>query len=177
MDFGRAIGIAFTTGGARKLKEGEVDETEQVGWGYGLAGVALLVVAQLGLIFYGAGSDLDAAFFRDLGIVAFSGLAVPFVLFWLGAMFTGTVNRLPAAFLYLGVALAVVQVVSAVLTSFGVSQSGFVIGLLAALTFLGARGFLKLHWFPAAIVSLLTVAGIIGAGLLLFVLPSGQLLR
>lgn len=177
MDFGRAVGTAFTVGSNRKLKEGEVDETEQIGWGYGLIGVAILIVAQLVLIFWPGEGRLDPQLILDLSIVAFGALIVPFVLFWIGAMVTGTMNRLPAAFLYLGLALAVLQVVSAVLASFGTGQSGFVIGLLFAFTFLAARGFLRLHWFPAIVIGLLVVAGFIGAGFLLLALPSGRLLR
>jgi hypothetical protein len=177
MDFGRAVGTAFTIGSGRKLKEGEADETEQVGWNHGLIGVAILVVAQLGLIFWGTGGTAGFELIRDLGIVAFGALLVPFVVFWLVAAATGTVSRLPAAFLYLGISFAVLQVVSGVLASFGTGQSGFMIGLLFAVVFLAARGFLKLHWFPAILIGLLVVAGFIGANFLLLMLPSGQLLR
>jgi hypothetical protein len=177
MDFGRALGTAFAVGSNRKFKEGEVDETEQVGWGYGLAGVAILIAAQLVLILWPSGARLDAELIRDLSIVAFGALIVPFVLFWLGAMITGTMARLPAAFLFLGIALAVLQVVSAVLASFGTGQSGFIIGLLFAVTFLAARGFLKIGWLPALVIGLLVVAGFIGFGFLLLMLPSGRLLR
>jgi hypothetical protein len=84
--------------------------------------------------------------------------------------------RLPAAFLYLGIALAVLQVVSGVLAMFGTGQSGFLMGLLLAVTFLAARGFLKLHWSAAIVIAVLVAAGFIGANFLLLVLPSGRLL-
>lgn len=177
MDFGRALGTAFTVGSARKLKEGEVDETEQIGWNYGLAGVGILIVAQLILLFWGTGGQLNFELVRDLSIVAFGALLVPFIVFWLGAMITGTQNRLPAAFLYLGVSLAVLQLVSGVLASFGTGQSGFMIGLLFAVNFLAARGFLRFGWPGAILIGLLVVAGFIGANFLLLVLPSGQLFR
>jgi hypothetical protein len=177
MDFGRAVGVAFTTGSNRKLKEGEVDETEQVTWGHALIGIAILVVAQLALIFWSASGGFDAEIVRDLSIVAFGALIVPFVLFWLGGLATGNMNRVPGAFLYLSVALAVLQVVTALLASFGTGQSGFVIGILVAVTFLAARGFLRLHWLPALIMGLLVVAGFIGANFVLLMLPAGRLLR
>ncbi len=176
MDFGRALGTAFAVGSNRKFKDGEVDETEQIGWGFGLIGVAILIAAQLVLIFWPGEGRLDATLIRDLSIVAFGALIVPFILFWIGAMITGNMNRLPAAFLFLGIALAVLQVVSAVLASFGTGQSGFIIGLLFAVTFLAAKGFLKLGWVPAIVIGLLVVVGFIGAGFLLFMLPSGRLL-
>lgn len=177
MDFGRALGIAFATGNGRKLQEGEVDQTEQVPWVYGLTGIGIVVVAQLALIFWPMGVAVDAALLRDLTITAFAALAVPFLLFWAGAMITGTRARLPAAFLFLGIALAVLQVVSGVLASFGTGQSGFVIGLLLAVNMLAARGFLKLGWPGAILIGVLVVAGFIGANfLLLMVLPAGRLL-
>jgi hypothetical protein len=177
MDFGRALGMTFTIGSGRRLKEGETDDTEQVGWNHGLVGVAILIVAQLGLIFWGTAGVSDAELIRDLSIAAFGALLVPFALFAIVAALNKTTARLPAAFLYLGVSLAVLQVVSGLLASFGTGQSGFLIGLLFAVVFLAARGFLKLHWFLAILVGLLVVAGFIGANLLLLMLPSGRLLR
>jgi len=177
MNFGRAVGVAFATGSNRKLKEGEVDETEQVSWGHALIGIAILIVAQLVLIFWPGGGQFEPQLILDLSIVAFGALIVPFILFWLGALMSGTMARLPGAFLYLGIALAVLQVVSAVLASFGTGQSGFVIGVLLAVTFLAARGFLRLHWFVAIIMGLIVVAGFIGFGFLLLMLPSGRLLQ
>jgi hypothetical protein len=177
MDFGRAFTTTFVVGSGRKLREGEVDETDQVGWTYGLIGIAILVAAQLGLIFWGVGGDTDAELLRDVSITAFAALVVPFILFAVTAVITGTTNRLPASFLYLGIVLAVLQVVSGILASFGTGQSGFMIGLLFAVSFLAAKGFFKLHWFPAVIIGLLVVAGFIGANFLLLMLPSGRFLR
>jgi hypothetical protein len=177
MDFGRAVGVAFTVGSNRKLKEGETDESDQIGWGHALIGIAILIAAQLALIFWSGGAGLDATIVRDLSITAFTALLVPFVLFAIAAAVTGTISRLPAAFLYISIALAVLQVVSGVLASFGTGQSGFLIGLLLALMFLAARGFLKLHWVPAVVIAILVVAGFIGANFLLLMLPSGRLLR
>jgi hypothetical protein len=177
MDFGRAVGVAFNVGSNRKLRDGEVDETAQIGWGHALIGIAILVVAQLGLIFYSASGGVDGEVLRDLSIVAFGALIVPFVLFWLGATITRTMPRLPGAFLYLSITLAVLQVITAVLASFGTGQSGFVIGILVAVTFLAARGFLRMHWFPALVMGILVVAGFIGANFVLLMLPTGRLLR
>lgn len=177
MNFGRAFSTVFAVGSGRKLREGEVDETEQVGWGHGLLGIAILIAAQLALIFWPVGVDLDGELLRDISITAFVALVIPFILFALTAMLSGTMSRLPASFLYLGVVLAVLQVVSGVLASFGTGQSGFIIGLLFAVTFLAARGFFKIHWGLAVLIGILIVAGFIGANFLLLMLPSGQLLR
>jgi hypothetical protein len=177
MDFGRAVGVAFSTGSNRKLKESEVDETEQVTWGHALVGIAILVIAQLGLIFFSTRDGFDAEMVRDLSIVSFGALIVPFVLFWLVGLATRNMHRLPGAFLYLGVALAVLQVVTALLASFGTGQTGFAIGVLVAVTFLAARGFLRIGWFPAIVMGILVVAGFIGANFVLLMLPSGRLLQ
>lgn len=176
MDFGRAIGIAFTTGGNRKFKDDEVDETEQVGWGYGILGVLILIAVQSALIVWGVREGLDPSIVRNVVISSFTALIIPFILFWLVALATRTTGRLPAAFLFIGLALAVLQLVSAVLSSFGTGQSGFIIGLLFAVMFLAARGFLKLGWFPAIMIGLFVVAGFIGAGYILLNLPTGRLL-
>lgn len=177
MDFGRAVGVAFTTGSNRGLREGEVDETEQVTWGHALIGIAILIVAQLALIVFSTREGFDAGIVRDLSIVAFGALMVPFALFWLGGLITKKMNRIPGAFLYLSIALAVLQVVTGVLASFGTGQSGFVIGILVAVTFLAARGFLRIGWFPATIMGILVVAGFVGANFVLLTLLSGRLLR
>src|SRR5215207_9646742 len=141
MDFGRAVGVAFSTGSNRKPKEGEVDETEQVTWGHALIGIAILVIAQLGLIFWPNGGRLEPQVIFDLCIVTFGALILPFILFWLGATFTRTMDRLPAAFLFLGVALAALEVIAGVLARFGTGQSGFIIGLRLAVMILAAKGF------------------------------------
>lgn len=177
MDLGRAIATSFATGNGRKPKDGEVDETAQVGWGHALVGVVLLLAVQLALILWPTGAPLDAQILRDLGITALAALMVPFVLFWLTAVATGTTARLPASFLYLGIVLAVLQVASAVLASFGTGQSGFLIGLLFAIAFLAARGFFLVHWGIALIIGALVVAGFIAANFLLLMLPTGRLLR
>jgi hypothetical protein len=166
MDFGRAVGVAFTTGSNRRRKEGEVDETEQVTWGHALIGIAILVVIQLVLIFWTMGASLDEGLIR-VSILSFVPLAVPFLVFWLGALATRTMARLPAAFLYLGIALAVIQVVSAIFASFGPGKSAPVLGVFLAFNFLAARGFLKLGWGPAVLVSLLAVGGLLGVTFLL----------
>lgn len=162
MDFGRAVTVAFATGSNRKLKEGEVDETEQVTWGHVFAGIAVLVIVQLALIFWGTGGQIDLPLIRDVSILAFVPLTVPFVVFWLAALTTHTTTRLPAAFLYLAIAFAIIQVVAAIFATFGAAQSGPVLGVFVAFVFLAARGFLRVSWGPAVLVSLLAVGGLFG---------------
>ena len=164
MDFGRALGVAFTTGSNRKLKEGEVDETEQIGWGHALIGIAILVVAQLGLILYSASGGVDAEVIRDLSIVAYGALIIPFILFWLAALAVRRMNRLPGAFLYLSITLAVLQVVTAVLASFGTGQSGFVIGIQAvAILHFGNMSRFALFADPQFIASMPSVDSLVWA--------------
>lgn len=176
MSLTEALRIVFTAGSGRKLEPGQPDNVEQVGWTYGIVGVVLLIVVQAGLIAWSA-ADLPAGVILDLAIVAAAALASPFLIFAIVAAITGQMARLPAAFLYMGIIFAVLQLVSAVLSSFGTgSSSGFLVGILGAVTFLSARAFLKLGW-PAAIgIAILVVIGFMGAGLLLLVLPAGRLL-
>ena len=176
MDFGRAVGVAYPTGSNRRLKEGETDESEQVTWGHALIGIAILIVVQLGLILWGTQGQFDGEIVRDLSITAFTALLFPFLIFWLVAAVTGRTARLPGAFLYLGISLAVLQAISAILASFGTGQSGFLVGLLGAMMFLAARGFLKLGWPLAILIGILVVAGFIAANFLLLMLPTGRLL-
>ena len=174
MNFGEAFRIAFNAGSGRKRDESMPDDVEQVGWTYGIAGIAILIVAQGALLFWSA-RGLDPAVTRDLAIVAITALAVPFILFAVIAATVGRTARLPAAFLYLGVILAVLQIVSAVLSNFGSGSSGFLVGILGAVSYLAAKGFLKLSWPVSLAMAVLVVIGFMGAGMLLFALPSGQL--
>jgi hypothetical protein len=176
MSFMDALRIAFSTGSGRKLPEGQSDNAEQVTWTYGIVGIAILVVVQAGLIVFTGGSDLGGEALRDLTIVAIVCVAAPFIIMYAAGTIAKTTPRLPAAFLYLGIVLAFLQVLSAVMSTFGSSTSGFLIGLLAAVNFLAARNFLKLGWPGALLVTILIVAAFVGAGLLLFALPTGRML-
>ena len=175
MSFSDALRIAFTAGSGRKREETEPDNVEQVGWTYGTAGVLILVAVQAGLLFW-SGGDLGPEILRDLAITAFTALAVPFIVFAVVAATLKRTDRLPAAYLYLGIVLAALQVVSAVLSSFGTGSSGFLIGILGAVSYLASKGFLQLSWSVALAVAVVVVIGFMGAGMLLFVLPSGRLL-
>jgi len=176
MQITEAIGIAFATGSNRKPVEGAVDRVGEIGWPHALSGIIILVVVQAGLLLW-ATSGSDAVIQRDLAIVAYLALAAPFILFAIGAALTRTQARLPAACLYLSLVLAGLQVVSAVASGFGSGASGFLVGILAAIGFLGARGFLRLGSGWAILMALLIVACFMGAGMLIFVLPAGQLLQ
>jgi hypothetical protein len=174
MTFGEAFRIAFNAGSGRKREEGVPDNVEQVGWAYGIIGIAILVLAQGGLLLWSAG-DLGPDVLRDLAIVAFSALAIPFIVFVVIAATLSRMDRLPAAFLYMGVIFAGLQIISAVLSNFGSSSSGFLVGILGAVSYLAAKGFLKLSWPVALAVAVVVVIGFMGAGMLLFALPSGRL--
>jgi hypothetical protein len=170
MDFGRAFAIAFNTGNNRKLKEGEVDETELVRWRHALIGIAILIVVQAALIYWPKGEPLNLRQVLGVTVLAFVPLLVPFIVFWLGAAMTRNIGRLPATFLYLGIAFAIIQVVAVVFASFGgAGQSGPVLGVFLAFTFLAARGFLKLAWGPAVVVSLAAVGGLFGVTFVLLI--------
>lgn len=174
MNFGEAFRISLNAGSGRKRDETLPDDVEKVSWTYGIIGIAILIIAQGVLLFWSAG-DLGPAVIRDLAIVAFTALAVPFILFAIIAASVRRTERLPAAFLYMGVVFAVLQIVSALLSNFGSSSSGFLVGILGAVSYLAAKGFLKLSWPVALAMAVLVVIGFMGAGMLLFTLPSGQL--
>ena len=174
MTLGEAFRIAFAAGSGRKRDETVPDNVEQVDWTYGIIGVLILAAAQGGLLFW-SGRDLGPEVLRDFAIVAFAALAIPFVVFAIVAAVLGRMERLPAAFLYMGVIFAALQIVSAVLSSFGSGSSGFLVGILGAVSYLAAKGFLKLSWPAALGIAVLVVIGFMGAGMLLFALPSGRL--
>jgi hypothetical protein len=174
MTLSEAFRISFNAGSGRKRDESVPDNVEQVGWTYGIIGIAILVAAQGGLLLWSA-SDLGPAVLRDLAIVAFTALAIPFIVFVVIAATLRRMDRLPAAFLYMGVIFAALQVISAVLSNFGSSSSGFLVGILGAVSYLAAKGFLKLSWPVALAVAVVVVIGFMGAGMLLFALPSGRL--
>lgn len=173
MNIGHAVATAFKIGTTRKLQAGDTDDSEQIGWGYGIAGIALLVIVQVGMILM-AGATTDQ--FRDLALVAAVSLGGPFVIYLLVALMTRNVARLPASFLYLGLILTIVQIISYFANSFA-SGSTFILGATAVLVATGARGFFKVNWFVAIIVGILTLGAIIGAAMLLYQLPTGRFLR
>jgi hypothetical protein len=172
-----ALSSAMMVGMGRKKPDGWIDRTEEIGWLYGITGIVVLVAVQVGLIMVPfGGASLDSEIVRDLMIVAFAGLAVPFILFVIAAIATGTTNRLPAAFLYLGIVLAILQVVSGLLASFS-SVSTFMLGVLGVVVGYAARGFLKVGTAGALVIGILVVAGFVAAGFLLMALPTGRLFR
>lgn len=174
MNLREAVRIAFNTGSGRKLEEGEIDHTAEVDWPHAWTGVVVLAVVQIALLIWSSG-NYGADVLRDLGIVAFAALAIPFVVFWLVSRKNGTLDRLPAAFLYLSLILAGLQILSAVLSTFGAGSSGFLVGLLGAIVFISARNFLKIGWQGAILIGILVVVGFMGSGFLLYLLPSGKL--
>ncbi len=176
MRFTEAIGVAFITGSNRKPVEGAVDRAGEISWAQAITGIIILVLVQAGLLVWSS-SGLGAEVQRDLAIVAYVALAAPFVLFAIAAALVNQQERLPGAFLYLSLILAGLQLLSAIVSYMGTGASGFLIGILAAIGYLGARGFLRLGVGPAILMAILVVAAFIGAGMLLFALPAGQLLR
>jgi hypothetical protein len=174
MTLGDSFRIAFTAGSGRRREENVPDDVEQVEWTHGIIGVLILVAAQVALLFW-SGRDLGPDVVRDFAIVAFAALAAPFIIFAIVAAALGRTARLPAAFLYMGVIFAALQLVSAALSNFGSGSSGFLVGILGAVSYLAAKGFLKLSWPAALAVAVVVVIGFMGAGMLLFALPSGRL--
>jgi hypothetical protein len=174
MTLGEALSITFSVGSGRKRDETQPDHVEEVGWAYGIMGVVVLVVVQAGLLFWSSG-DLGGEVMRDLALVAIAALATPFVLFGIVGAATGRTDRLPAAFLYMGLIFAALQLISAILSNFGTGSTGFLVGILGAISYLAARNFLKLGWPAALGIAILVVIGFMAAGFLLFALPSGRL--
>lgn len=174
MNVTEALRIAFVAGSGRKNETDVPDNVEQVGWTYGIIGVAVLAAVQVGLLFWSA-ANLPPAAVRDLAIVAVAALSGPFIIFAIAAAISGQMARLPAAFLYMGIVFAALQTVSAAISSFGSGSSGFLVGILGAVTFLSARSFLKLGWPASLGIAFLVVIAFMGAGSLLLLLPSREL--
>lgn len=177
MEFGRAVATAFAAGSNRPPIGEETDGAELISWNQGVIGIVILALVQAALFVWSGAGSLGTQMVLDISLVTFVALAFPFLLFALVARLRGLTSRLPATFLHLGITLSILQLVSALLTSFGVGQSGVALGLLFGVMFLAARGLLQLGGLASAGIALLVVAGFIGSNFLLLILPSGHLLN
>lgn len=175
MNLFEAVATATRTGiGGLRKTDAPPDRAEEVGWGHAITGIVVLIAVQLALVFWPvAGMDFAGEVVRDLLIVAFAGLIVPFVLYAIAASMTGTRSRLPAGFLYLAIILSILQVISGVLSTFNVGGT-FMLAVLGVLVGTAARSFFKLGTLGAIVIAVLVVVGFIGAGMLLLLLPSGR---
>ncbi len=95
MDFGRAFAWRSPTGVTASSKRAKLTRPSRSAGAMPSIGIAILVVGAAGTDPWSAGGDIDAEVVRDLSIVAFGALVVPFVLFWLAAQLTGNTAAAP----------------------------------------------------------------------------------
>lgn len=160
MDFGRALSLSLKIGSGRKLEPGDLEESQQIGWGYAAIGLILLIVVQTILI---AISGLDARYLVSVLVVLFVTLGGPYLVYILTASGTNQQVRLPASLFYLGIALAFLQLISLVANSVSIGST-FLLVMTIALVTSGARGFFQLKVVGTIFVGIVVAAILIGAG-------------
>ena len=177
MNFLAAAQAALTIGFGRKGTNIEAARGYAFTWLDAVIAVIVLIGIQIALFVWSfSGTDgVPSALIRDMGIVVLLSLAAPFVIYWIAAATARAMNRLPGALVYLALLLAAMQILSAILSSFGQSTMAAV-GLLAVLGGSAARNFLELSRGAAFAVGAAIAVATIGAGMLLLVLPGGKML-
>lgn len=160
MDFGYALSLALKIGTGRKVIPPELEDAEKISWGYAILGIVLLAIVQTGLFVF---SGLDARMFTPVLLIVLITLGAPFLIYLATAMITGLSARLPASYFYLGVILAILQMLSLVANSISVGST-FLLVLTIALVTTGARGFFKLGMLGSVVVGVAMTAVMLGVG-------------
>ena len=147
-----------------------------VTWDHAMLGISVMISVQAMLVvapFLGVLGEAGRVIV-DLGLVAVVLLAVPFAVMGGAAALSRQREKVPLLFLYAALVMLVVQVVSFILASFGITSSTALIGVLGYLFVRAAKSILGLSWGMAILVGGLVAAGVFSTGFLLLMLPTGQ---
>ena len=153
----------------------QIDPTA-VTWDHAMLGIGVMICVQALLVvapFLGVLGEAGRVIV-DLGLVAVVLLAVPFVVMGGAAVLSRQGEKVPLLFLYAALVMLVVQVVSFILASFGITSSTALIGVLGYLFVRASKSVLGLSWGKAILIGGLVAAGVLLTGFLLVMLPTGQ---
>lgn len=148
----------------------------RVTWNEAVPAVALLVVAQAVMLAGSFGSALMdyLPYLFDLGLVTLVAFAVPFAVVVAWALWTRQPERAPLLVMYVAIVLLMVQVLSLILSYFGLQTSSALVAVTAVFVGRAIRIVLGASIPMAILAGVLVALGTFGAGLLLLVLPTGQ---
>lgn len=147
-----------------------------VSWNEAVPAVALLVVAQGVMLAGSFGSMLMEAlpYLVDIGLVTLLAFAVPFAVVIGWATLTRQPERAPLLVMFVAIVLLVVQVMSLLLSYFGMQTSTALVAVTAVFVGRAIRTVLGASIPMAILAGVLVGVGTAAAGLLFLVLPTGQ---
>jgi len=147
-----------------------------VGWNEAVPAVALLLVAQAVMLAGSVGNMLLEAlpFLIDIGFVTLVAFAVPFAVVIGWAYVTRQPERAPLLVMFVSILLLVVQVMSLLLSYFGMQTSTALVAVTAVFVGMAIRTVLGASIPMAILAGVLVGVGTVAAGLLMLILPTGQ---
>jgi len=147
-----------------------------VGWNEAVPAVALLLVAQAVMLAGSVGNMLLEAlpFLIDIGFVTLVAFAVPFAVVIGWAYMTRQPERAPLLVMFVSILLLVVQVMSLLLSYFGMQTSTALVAVTAVFVGMAIRTVLGASIPMAILAGVLVGVGTVAAGLLMLILPTGQ---
>ena len=147
-----------------------------MGWNEAVPAVALLLVAQAVMLAGSVGNMLLEAlpFLIDIGFVTLVAFAVPFAVVIGWAYMTRQPERAPLLVMFVSILLLVVQVMSLLLSYFGMQTSTALVAVTAVFVGMAIRTVLGASIPMAILAGVLVGVGTVAAGLLMLILPTGQ---
>lgn len=139
-----------------------------VGWGSAFIGIAILVVLyglSLAYVFSAAPAEAMAGIGYVLMMIVVS-IAAPFAVLALVGYFSGKAGAIAGAVLYLTIYMVVLHVIRFVLGLFDISIGSAELGVLAAGSFLAARGLYGLSTMRSILVGFAAGIVILAGGVL-----------
>ncbi len=148
----------------------------RVGWNEAVPAVAVLLLAQAAMLAGSFGSMLMEAlpYVFDIGLVTLVAFAVPFAVVIAWAYGTKQPERAPLLVTYVAIVLLIVQVMSVVLSYFGLQTSTALVAVTAVFVGRAIRTVLGASIPMAILAGVLVGLGTFVAGLLILLLPTGQ---
>jgi len=174
--FMAAVAEAYRAFGMRK--DARPLDFSLVGWNEAVPGVVVLVLAQAAMLAGSFGEMLMdyLPFAFDLGFVTLVAFAVPIVVVIVAARLAGQPDKAPLLVMFVAILLLLVQVVSLVLSYFGMQTSMALVAVTAAFVGRAVRTVLGASITMAILAGVLVAVGTAAAGMLILLLPTGQML-
>ncbi len=174
--FMTAAAEAYRAFGMRK--DARPLEYSRVTWNEAVPGVVLLVLAQ-GVMLAGSFGPMLMEYLPyafDIGFITLVAFAVPIVVVIGWAVLSGHPERAPLLVMFVALVLLLVQVISLLLSLFGMQTSMALIAVTAVFVGRAVRMVLGASIPMAILAGVLVGVGTAAAGLLILVLPTGQML-
>lgn len=157
-------------------KEARPLDYSLVSWNEAVPAVAILLLAQAVMLAGSFGNMLMdyLPYVFDIGFITLVAFAVPFAVVIAWAMLTKQPERAPLLVMFVSIVLLLVQVMSLLLSYFGLQTSMALVAVTAVFVGRAIRTVLGASIPMAILAGVLVGVGTAAAGLLILVLPTGQ---